>query len=195
MDRGPQRAVHRIRTVISRFRRMHDAGRRHAAQHRGMAGLPATGPWHTVRFQPRMRAPVSVDAPPTPWPERRVAPGLAMAAGVLVWPAAAALLLSLQFLFQPWVWVNWPVSDVLWAWLFVLRDRLVIALAITLLLAAAAQLPVRELRWRAPALALAVALGALLGEGLLRGADDRPRADLGGVAARWSIVAMAVAAL
>lgn len=142
-----------------------------------------------------MRAPVSVDAPPTPWPERRVAPGLAMAAGVLVWPAAAALLLSLQFLFQPWVWVNWPVSDVLWAWLFVLRDRLVIALAITLLLAAAAQLPVRELRWRAPALALAVALGALLGEGLLRGADDRPRADLGGVAARWSIVAMAVAAL
>jgi len=106
-----------------------------------------------------------------------------------------SFLLSLQFLTQDWVWANWPVDEVLLAWLYLLRDRLVVGLAITLLVWSAGLLPVASLRWRAVLLAGTIVFGALVGEIALRLLVDEPRRELGEIAARWSLVALSIAAM
>lgn len=107
---------------------------------------------------------------------------------------AVAVLLSLQFLTQDWVWANWPVSEVLIAWLYLLRDRVAVALAITTLIWVVGMLPVASLRLRATLLACAIVVGALIGElGLQLFAEER-RA-LGPVALRWSIIGLSIAGM
>jgi len=105
-----------------------------------------------------------------------------------------ALLLSVQFLTQDWVWANWDVEDVLISWAFVLRDRLVVAFAIALLVCAAGTLPARTLRLRAIILAGSIITGALAGEFGLRVLANESR-GLGGVVFRWSVIGLSIAGM
>lgn len=110
-----------------------------------------------------------------------------------------ALLLSTEYLFQPFVWRHWPIDEILLGWLDVLRDRVVVALMIGLTLIVCNRLETRSLLGRTVALAAAIIAGAAIGEGLLvvtgtRGASDDAMATLGRVA-RWAIIAGCVAAM
>ncbi len=112
---------------------------------------------------------------------------------------AIALIVSTQFLFQPFVWRHWPLDEILLGWLEVLRDRTVVAVTIALAFSAAQQLLLASDVSRSAALAMSIAVGALLGESLLMGlgapAAASGAAALLGRALRWSVVAAAVAAL
>jgi signal transduction histidine kinase len=158
-----------------------------------MPGLPQSMSGGTMR---RMRAP-----PGLPWlflrhrdamvaaysgPQFPIVPALGLA-------GAVALLRSLQFLTQGWLWANWSVADVLLAWLYVLRDRIVVAVAIVLVAATIRLVPHAGLRLRMLMLAAAIAVGALAGETGLRLANDAPRQPLGLAALQWTLVALAIA--
>jgi signal transduction histidine kinase len=84
----------------------------------------------------------------------------------LVIPTAlgVALLLSTQFLAQPFVWRNWPLDEVLLGWRDVLTARAITALAIGTALIAAGRLRVRHAGARAALLVGAIASGAAAGE-------------------------------
>jgi len=60
------------------------------------------------------------------------------------WALAIGIAMSTQHLFQPFVWANWPWDGVLLGCLEVVRDRVVVALAIGLALAIASRLPTRS---------------------------------------------------
>ena len=118
------------------------------------------------------------------------------ASTVIACSLLVALLLSTEYLFQPFVWRHWPVDEVLFGWLEVLRDRIAVAAMIGLALIAASRLPARTLRARSVALALAIVAGAAVGEWLLLaagagGASDDAVAVLGRIA-RWAIIASSV---
>jgi len=51
------------------------------------------------------------------------------ASTVLGYSIVVALLLSTQYLAQPFVWTHWPWDEVLCGWLEILRDRIVVASA------------------------------------------------------------------
>lgn len=120
-------------------------------------------------------------------------------ATVVACSAIVALLLSTEYLFQPFVWRHWPVDEVLLGWLEVLRDRIGVAAMIGLALVAAGRLPARTLRARSVALAAAIVAGAAAGELLLvaagaHGASDDATAMLGRIA-RWAIIASSIGAM
>lgn len=121
------------------------------------------------------------------------------ASTVIACSLLVALLLSTEYLFQPFVWRNWPVDEVLAGWLEVLRDRIAVAALIGLALIAAGYLPARTLPARSVALALAIVAGAAAGELLLlaagaRGASDNAVAVLGRIV-RWAIIASSFGAM
>jgi hypothetical protein len=60
-----------------------------------------------------------------------------------------AMLMSMQYLVQPFVWRNWPWDDVLAGWLDIARDRIVVATCIGIALVAASRLPLATSRGRA----------------------------------------------
>jgi sensor histidine kinase YesM len=104
--------------------------------------------------------------------------------------------LSLQFLAQLFVWRNWPVRDVLEGWLFILRDRLIVALLIAVAVACLRAQRVHSLRVRSALLAAYVFLGAALGEAVVRALYGYP-VDPAALLTRslyWSAVALATAA-
>jgi hypothetical protein len=123
------------------------------------------------------------------------------------WPAVTvlgcsvvvALLISTQYLFQPFVWHNWPWDEVLAGWLEVMRDRVVVAMVIGLALIAASRLPLQALIWRSAALAFAILAGAMIGEVVLLAfgavGARRDAASVLGYVGRWSVVAGSVAAM
>jgi Histidine kinase len=118
---------------------------------------------------------------------------------VLACSVVVAVLMSTQYLVQPFVWRFWPWDEVLLGWFEVVRDRVVVAVAIGLALIAASRPPLSSLRSRTAALALAILVGAAIGElGLVAGGAPGAPGDavavLGHVA-RWSIVAGCVAAM
>lgn len=67
---------------------------------------------------------------------------------ILVGSVAVAVLMSTEYLFQPFVWRNWPWDEVMIGWLEVVRDRTVVALAIGVPLIAASRFAARALRSR-----------------------------------------------
>ncbi|HZT55136.1 MAG TPA: histidine kinase, partial [Burkholderiaceae bacterium] len=142
-----------------------------------------------VRFAPQATPPATALAALRTLPVSTV-----LAASLLV-----ALLLSTEYLFQPFVWRHWPVDEVLLGWLEVLRDRVGVAATIGVALAVAAHLPVRSLAARSVALALAIVAGAAAGELLLvaagaRGASDDAVAVFGRIA-RWAVIACSIGAM
>lgn len=118
---------------------------------------------------------------------------------VLIGSVVVAVLMSTEFLFQPFVWRHWPLDEVLAGWLEVARDRVVVALMIGSALIASSRVPARALRTRAALLAAAIVAGAGAGELVLlasgaQGAYGGLAAVLGRVA-RWVIVGGSVAAM
>jgi len=107
--------------------------------------------------------------------------------------------MSIQFLFQPFVWRNWPVDEVLLGWVDIARDRVVVALMIALALVGIGRLPARHLTSRALMLAGAIVAGALIGELILLAGGALEAADhlrlLVARVVRWSAVAGSVAAM
>jgi len=123
---------------------------------------------------------------------REFPPGRTLGGGVLV-----AVLMSTQFLFQEFVWRNWPWDEVLLGWLELARDQIVVAVTIALALIAAGRLPIRLLPARSLLLAAAILVGASVGELLLivvdaPGAHAEAAPVLGRIV-RWSVVAGSLA--
>ena len=142
---------------------------------------------------------VAVPAASPPSPRRRWhRNGWTLASlSALAWAGVIALLLSTQYLAQLYVWRHWPVAEVLEGWLYVLRDRLVVALPIALLLVVLGRLPLRSDAGRAGALATAILVGSLAGETGLHLLDDRSLDSMlfAGSALRWALMAAVLAAM
>ncbi len=114
--------------------------------------------WPMLQLAPPGRAARAWDMPP-----RVVLPGALL----------VAVLISTQFLFQPFVWRNWPVDEVLLGWLDLLRSRSISGLAIGLALVLVGAACKRHPRARVPCLCLSIAVGAAVGELVPLAADDR----------------------
>ena len=123
------------------------------------------------------------------WPVRSVLGG-----GIVI-----ALLMSTQYLAQPFVWRNWPWDEVLAGWVEVARDRVVVALCIGFAIVVASRLPLASLRARTLALGLAILVGAAAGELLLLAAGaaaaTRNATAMLGQVMRWGIVAASLAGM
>ncbi len=99
------------------------------------------------------------------------------------WAAAIAVLKSTEFLVQPFVWENWSMADVLVGWLALARDELITAAVLAIALYSALRFQL-SLRLQAVAVACAMVVGALAGEGLLTIVD--PHAVASGFPAMMS---------
>jgi hypothetical protein len=144
--------------------------------------------------------PPRADPVPTPTIPLHTASAGAWPAGpVLLAGLAIALLVSTQYLAQPFVWRHWPWDEVLLGWLEVLRDRAVVAVSIGLMLVAASRLPIAPGPTRIAVFGSAVLIGATAGELGLRAsgmAGSPPHAaGLLSHVLRWSIVAACIAAM
>jgi signal transduction histidine kinase len=129
------------------------------------------------------------------FPTRRP-PGHAARAGLaLAFSTAIAFGMSLQFLAQSFVWRNWSIREVLEGWLYIFRDRLIVATLITLPIILLAILRTRSPLLRTALLAASVLTGAVVGEWLVRLLYDEQHslAALLPYALRWGAVAFAVA--
>ncbi len=118
---------------------------------------------------------------------------------MLACSGGGGLLLSTQFLVQPFVWRNWPVPAVLGGWLHIVADRLLVAIPI----GAAVWLATRSRRpgpgARIALIGAAVVVGAVLGEVLRLTLDpfaDRPDGPaIAGRILNWSLVSAAGAGI
>ena len=117
----------------------------------------------------------------------------------LIWAAGIALLLSAQFLIQPFVWVHWPWDEVVLAWLGIARDRAVVASSMALAAVVATRLRVRGPGWRPALIVAAFVLGASAGEWALVAFDTADAAGdvmtLASRVMRWSGTAVSVAGI
>ena len=114
------------------------------------------------------------------------------------WASLVALLMSTEFLFQPFIWRNFSLEQIGPAWLAIARDRLVVALMIAAALGLIGR-PLTSGRWRFAPYVLAVVVGAMAGEGLLSWlTPQEDRQDVVswvGRILRWSLVGGAIAAM
>ena len=103
-----------------------------------------------------------------------------------------ALTMATEFLAQPFVWRNWPVSEILSGWLRIAGDRLMVAGAVAACLVVADRLRPRGCGGRTLALGLAIVVGAMVGEGLRLAADPfAERPELAAVLGRiveWTLI-------
>jgi signal transduction histidine kinase len=101
---------------------------------------------------------------------------------------------SLQYFAQLFVWRYWPVAEILQGWLYVFRDRLIIALLIAIAIVLLGVTRARRLIVRVALLTAAVLIGAVAGEWIVRWLHDVPAdASLVIYALRWGAIAFAVA--
>jgi signal transduction histidine kinase len=118
---------------------------------------------------------------------------------LFAWCTAIGVLLSTQYLAQPFVWRNWPWDEVLLGWLEVIRDDVVVALLLGVALLAAQRAPAPSLRARSAWFGVAILGGALAGEAALVAADasgaHEDWVSVLGRALRWGVVASVVATL
>jgi hypothetical protein len=115
------------------------------------------------------------------------------------WAVLIAVTMASEFLAQPFVWRNWPVSEVLAGWLRIAGDRLMVAGAVAVCLVVADRLRPRGRGGRTLALGVAVVIGATVGEGLRVAADPfAERPELAAVLGRiveWSLISTAGAGI
>ena len=126
----------------------------------------------------------------------RIHPGhAARAALALGFSTVIAFGMSLQFLAQSFVWTNWSIGEVLEGWLYIFRDRLIVATLITLPIVFLGILRTRSPLLRSVQLAASGLAGAVAGEWLVRQLYDQQDAlaPLLTSALRWGAVAFAVA--
>lgn len=121
------------------------------------------------------------------------------ASTVLIASIALALMMSTQFLFQPFVWRNWPWDEVLAGWLEFAQEQVVAALAIAGAVLCANRIPARSLGSRSAVLGVAILTGAVVGElalaALALPGAARDAVTLLGRTARWGLVGSSVAAM
>ena len=98
---------------------------------------------------------------------RRPSGHVARAVLVFGFSTAIAFGMSLQFLAQSFVWRYWPISEVLQGWLYIFRDRLIVAVLITLPIVVLGILQIRSPLLRSALLAASVLAGAIVGEWLV----------------------------
>ena len=135
--------------------------------------------------------PTKLDVRPSALPAATAGARLGTALGL---GAVIAFALSLQYFAQPFVWRNWPVEEVLEGWLFIFRDRLIVTVLIATAIGVTALVRTGSLQLRAALLAVAVVIGAVSGELIVRrlyGQFDGG-SSLIAHALRWSAVALAV---
>jgi sensor histidine kinase YesM len=108
---------------------------------------------------------------------------------------AIAFGMSLQFLAQLFVWRNWPIGEVVGGWLYIFRDRLIVATLITVLIVLLGILRTKSPLLRSTLLAVGGLAGAIAGEWLVRllYGEQNALAPLLTSALRWGAVAFAVA--
>ena len=138
--------------------------------------------------------PTKLDVRPSALPAATTGARLGTALGL---GAVIAFALSLQYFAQPFVWHNWPVEEVLEGWLFIFRDRLIVTVLIATAIGVTALVRTESLQLRAVLLAVAVVIGAVSGELIVRrlyGEFDGG-SSLTAHALRWSAVALAVSAM
>ncbi len=118
---------------------------------------------------------------------------------MLSWSIAIGLLMSTQFLFQPFVWRNWPLDEIALGWLEQARDSLIVAASIGLALWASALLRVRSTSARAVRMAVAIVLGAAAGQVFLIAVESFSAAQglpsLVARVLRWSVIGASVAGI
>ena len=132
----------------------------------------------------------------TPVLRRRRCRGYALrAAQTFGFSTAIAFGMSLQFLAQLFVWRNWPIREVIDGWLYIFRDRLIVATLITCLIVLLDTLRTQAPLLRSALLAAGVLAGAIAGEWVVRLLYDQQNAlaPLLTSAVRWGAVAFAVA--
>jgi len=142
--------------------------------------------------------PPALPAAPPPLPPAARAwdvPATVVLPGALL----VALLISTQYLFQPFVWRNWPVDEVLLGWVDILWGRAVTAFSIGAALVLAGRVPVRSALLRAALMAVAIAIGAAVGElaPLLlhdEGTENDVQRALGRVM-RWTVLGGSISAM
>lgn len=110
-----------------------------------------------------------------------------------------ALLLSTEFLAQPFIWRYFASDEIVAGWLLVVRDRLFVAVAIALSLSLLEPIAGPRLAVRSAFVAFAIILGAAIGEVALvaidpQGARNTTRALFGRVIA-WALVTGCIAAM
>ncbi len=128
-----------------------------------------------------------------------VIPARVCASTALRWAAVVSVLMSTQYLVQPFVWAHWPVDEVLTGWIEVVGTRLAVAIPIALALLAAVGAGATRPVTRAALIGAAIVGGAAAGEvGLVAagapGARGSASAVLGAVV-QWSGVALCVSGM
>jgi hypothetical protein len=110
-----------------------------------------------------------------------------------------ALLLSTEFLIQPFIWRYFAPDEILSGWLLVMRDRLFVAVAIALTLSLAEPVSAGRLAHRYALTAFAIVLGAAIGEAALIAVDPHgDRNSLGAFVGRviaWAVIAGGITAM
>jgi signal transduction histidine kinase len=129
------------------------------------------------------------------FPGRKLTGHATRAAQAFGFSTAIAFGMSLQYLAQLFVWRNWPIREVLEGWLYIFRDRLIVATLITLPIVFLGILRTRSALLRSAQLAASGLAGAVAGEWLVRQLYDQQDAlaPLLTSALRWGAVAFAVA--
>jgi signal transduction histidine kinase len=118
---------------------------------------------------------------------------------VFAWAIGIGLLMSTEFLAQPFVWRGWPVSVVLIGWLHIALDRLLVACSIAAFVVVARRVLPRNRMLQMLMFTAAVVAGAILGESLRIGVD--PFATQLGIEAaighfvQWTLVGLTMAGI
>jgi signal transduction histidine kinase len=116
--------------------------------------------------------------------------------GIFILAAAIAFGMSLQFLAQIFVWRNWTLPEILQGWLYVLRDRLMVAMLMAVAVTLLRVQHVRSARLSSALLAMSILFGAVGGEVVVRLFYGEPL-DIPSLithSLRWGAVALAGAA-
>src|SRR5580693_4815710 len=145
---------------------------------------------NTFQSDPPMTSASSMVFPTRRAPSHAARAGLAFGFSTII-----AFGMSLQFLAQSFVWRNWSIREVLEGWLYIFRDRLIVATLITLPIVFLGILRTRSPLLRSVQLAASGLAGAVAGEWLVRQLYDQQDAlaPLLTSALRWGAVAFAVA--
>jgi hypothetical protein len=115
---------------------------------------------------------------------------------LFAWAIVISLLMSTEFLAQPFVWRSWPVETVVNGWLYIFLQRLVVALSIASCAIAVRYIGPRGRIRQIAALLIAAVGGAILGESIRSHFD--PFGTNGGIESyfanvvHWSLVGMSV---
>jgi len=112
------------------------------------------------------------------------------------WAMLAALLLSTQFLAQPFVWEDFPLDEIVAGWAFALADHLLVTMSIAVAVTRFAAIPSRTALARSVLVVTGIFVGAFVGESL-SAVHNGDAASIGTPlmlfhVGRWSVISFAV---